>query len=44
VAVVELETLEVAALRFQSGYMDFTGAYFRGLEKVVGHDLEGAIR
>lgn len=44
VALVEFETLEVSALRFQNGYLDFTGAYFRGIEKVMNKDLEGAIR
>ncbi len=44
VALVELETLEVRALRFQAGYLDFTGAYFRGIEHLIAQETEPAIR
>lgn len=44
VAVVELETLEVASVRMMDGYLDFTGAYYAGIEHLMVHDFQAAIR
>lgn len=44
VALIELETLEVGSVRLLDGYLDFTGAYYQGLEHMMAHDPQAAIR
>lgn len=44
VVLVELETLEVRGLRTHPGYLDFTGALYRGIELQLAGELRPAIR